>query len=227
VRAQQAAIPEEKVREAGDVETVDSQQGFISGEEYEEIIDLLESDIIEELSEDVVAEIPVETDKKEVLPSHEQPISGARDYFADAGMERKDPLTTLTLAELYVSQGFPKRALTIYRELLEDDPENIELKNRLVALKEEIDEDETSARGQSFIKDGFTLEADETEEVPLAVDVLPMGSDVAASSIDAVLTTGDHKTAGTEEHIIHTLEMMLENIRRRRNGSKKCAEGNC
>jgi tetratricopeptide (TPR) repeat protein len=219
VRSQSTAEPEEKLRETGAVETDNSELEFFPGEEPEEIIDLLESDIIEEFAEDIAAEIPLETSKEEALPSYEQPVRGAGDYFADTGIERKDPLTTTTLAELYVSQGFPKKALTIYRELLEADPENLELQNRLFSLKEEIDKDEATARDQSIIKDGFTLEAVESEEVSLAADVVPMGSHVATSTFDEKLATGDRQPASTEEHIIHTFEMMLENIRRRRNGT--------
>lgn len=219
-RLQSAAEPEEKVREAaGAVETENTELEFFPEEEPEEIIDLQESDIIEELAVDIVSEIPLEIDKEDAIPSSKQQIGEARDFFADSGMERKDPLTTATLAELYVSQGFSKKALTIYRELLEADPENIELKNRLVALKGEIDKDAASARDQSFIKNGFTFEAVESEEASLAADVMPMGSDVVASSFDEVLTTGDRHTADTEEHVIHTFEMWLENIRRRRNGT--------
>jgi tetratricopeptide (TPR) repeat protein len=92
VIAQQVAGTEDKVREAGGTETVNSQPGFISGEEYEEIIDLLESDIIEEFSEYVVDGIPLEIDKEEVFPAQEQSVGGAGDHFADAGIERKDPL---------------------------------------------------------------------------------------------------------------------------------------
>lgn len=47
-----------------------------------------------------------------------------------------DPLTTATLAELYVSQGFLEKALNIYRELLTAHPGNQQYRLRLEELAE-------------------------------------------------------------------------------------------
>jgi tetratricopeptide (TPR) repeat protein len=47
----------------------------------------------------------------------------------------RNPLTTATLAELYVSQGYLDRAITIYHELLQADPANHAFRLRCTELK--------------------------------------------------------------------------------------------
>jgi len=44
-------------------------------------------------------------------------------------------LATATLAELYVSQGFIDRAVDVYQQLLEEQPGNRELEDRMAQLK--------------------------------------------------------------------------------------------
>src|ERR1700676_3686543 len=101
--------------------------------------DLIEdAEIIEELTdEDLYEEDPgmVST-----------PESGSEVEEFEATSAGRNPIATVTMAELYVSQGFTKRAFTIYRELLDADPHNIELKKRLYELKTAIDEDTARAR---------------------------------------------------------------------------------
>ena len=46
-----------------------------------------------------------------------------------------DPLSTVTLAELYVQQGFIEKALEIYRVILVDDPANSDVKSRIAKLE--------------------------------------------------------------------------------------------
>jgi tetratricopeptide (TPR) repeat protein len=53
----------------------------------------------------------------------------------------KDPLATATLAELYIEQGFFDRAGEVYRELLEADPDNTELKRRYDNLQHRVGDD--------------------------------------------------------------------------------------
>lgn len=76
--------------------------------EDDEIIELQESDIVEDL-ETVVAAMPE--------PEHH------------------DPLSTATLAELYIQQGFIAKALEIYRSVLAEDPENSSIKSRISELE--------------------------------------------------------------------------------------------
>ena len=152
-------------------------------------------DIIEdaELLEDVVEEEPADdfafTPPDEALADQDQPVF----------IEEHDPLRTATMAELYVSQGFLKRALTIYRELLETDPNNAEWKKRLYEIKRAIDEDTAMARkvaapggaghpGPSRVGEQAVAGAVEDVTPP------PSGDDV----------------------VLGTLEKWLENARRRR-----------
>jgi tetratricopeptide (TPR) repeat protein len=52
------------------------------------------------------------------------------------------PLATATLAELYIEQGFFERAEEVYKELLEADPDNSELKRRYDNLQQRVGDDE-------------------------------------------------------------------------------------
>lgn len=152
----------------------------------EDEIDLEDAEIIEELTDEDL----LEADEFIVSPAEKD----------DAAREGKNPLSTVTLAELYVSQGFVKRALTIYRELLETDPDNADLKKRLYQLKEAIDEDVASAR-QSLLAGEVTVTGSAG------------GADCAGS---AEPPEGMPAAAVAEERVIETLEKWLDAIRRRR-----------
>jgi tetratricopeptide (TPR) repeat protein len=85
-----------------------------------EIIEDLE--ILEEVEEDV----EVEVKKEEELEPQPQPQPESLG----------DPLSTATLAELYVKQGFIDRALEIYRSILAVDPGNSSAKTRIADLEQ-------------------------------------------------------------------------------------------
>ena len=78
-----------------------------------EILDIDEADLLEleEAEETVEASEPVE------------PVSA-----------QIDPLSTTTLAELYLQQGFTEKALEIYKTLLANDPDNGALRSRVAEL---------------------------------------------------------------------------------------------
>ena len=247
------AIPE--IRSSGEV--------LSQWDESDDLIELEECDIFEEDSEESPQEL-IEKKCDEVESAFPEEMEDkTEDFFSGEDLEEKDPLTTLTLAELYVSQGFPKRALTILRELLEADPENLELKNRILALKQEIDEDEECARehsseedstdqeiiepegrqtaGLSSSESGFILRQVQEHENPDELEDTfsdgsrddlatiaeepdatlypsipsPAGTDIM-SSVNGVLTDENSHPAASAESVIRTLEIWLENIKRRR-----------
>jgi tetratricopeptide (TPR) repeat protein len=166
-------------------------------------IDLEDAEILEELVEE------------DVFVREEQADTSDLSFLKSERKESLDPLNTVTLADLYASQGFLKRALTIYRELLDADPDNLELKWRLVELKQKSDEDEAIAREHSLELDTFVSEDAELVTAPFAA-CLPTAGPEAGSPVAEVLTSGESASAATEENVIHALERWLENIRRRR-----------
>lgn len=160
----------------------------------EDEFDLDDAEILEELTdEDIVEE--GEDDEFMLFSEEAEPPVDDGDVFSEA----KSPISTITLAELYVSQGFLKRALTIYRELLDGDPGNADLKKRLYELKMAIDEDAAHARRNLLAGE---------EEV--------RESGVATGAAGLSLPGEVPEAAATEERVIETLGKWLDNLKRRR-----------
>lgn len=70
---------------------------------------------------------------------HEEPSGEEMEVLTSAGtgggaLDHHDPLSTLTLAELYEQQGFQSKALEIYQTLLADDPRNPRLLAKVAEL---------------------------------------------------------------------------------------------
>ena len=147
------------------------KDGFSLTEEEELLED---AELIEELTDEDL----YEEDHGMVSP----PETGLEVEEFDAFNEGRNPLATVTMAELYVTQGFTKRAFTIYRELLDADPNNIELKKRLYELKMAIDEDTASAR--------YGLQAGtQTRSERVATTAADIGAAASLSGDDRVLET--------------------------------------
>lgn len=117
---------------------------------------LEEAEIVEELTDEV---FEGESGLGALAPdvAGEAGFDGKELLFAEEPLEPKesapDPLATATIAELYVEQGFMKKALKIYRDLLDANPGNDELRQHIVDLKRRIDEDEAQARENAFTAD--------------------------------------------------------------------------
>lgn len=58
-----------------------------------------------------------------------------------------DPISTPTIAEIYIRQGFLGRAMKVYRDLLQADPHNEDIRLKLVELKQRIALQKTSPAG--------------------------------------------------------------------------------
>ena len=84
-----------------------------------------------------VPEVPEVLEVPEILEGAEGfEVAEAPEAPAEpAALLSRNPLTTATLAELYVSQGFLERAIVIYQELLAVDPENHAYRLRLAELR--------------------------------------------------------------------------------------------
>jgi tetratricopeptide (TPR) repeat protein len=146
-----------------------------------------------------------------------------------------DPLSTGTLAELYVSQGFIHKALDIYRTILADDPANSTVSARVSELER------MGASAEAPVFDDEEYCEDESEDVPSQVpesSVIPVSApfmvdafpEMQAFSSDASRGLTDHKensyvaptnsvstvlpARGIADNALSTLEGWLENIRR-------------
>lgn len=157
--------------------------------EPDDSLELEDAEILEELEEAEEGE-----DEEFIYPV--QPRATVPDSLIPGELEGKDPLNTVTLAELYISQGFLKRALTIYRELVMADPDNLELKRRLVELKHEIDQDDASAREHSLEFDASGARDEETSE-PLDDFFMPVGTE-SDSAADAEELEPASETVATD-----------------------------
>lgn len=159
---------------------------LISGE-----VELEEGEIIEELTdEDLV-------DDEEFVVT--RCGTGASEGNDDVVTDKKNPISTSTLAELYVSQGFMTHALTIYREMLNSDPDNADLKKRVDELVRAVDEEAGGIR--TGLPEGDEA-VTESAAISGAADHLPADTEIVG--------------AVTEDRAIETLEKWLDTIRRRR-----------
>jgi predicted Zn-dependent protease len=123
---------------------LDALQGGVMDDDLE-LIEFTEADIIHDETEPVPVvtsaakhaafEKPlpiVEEEPWQVEEAEEESVQSG--FMPEAGGE-KDPLTTATLAELYVSQGFISKAVEIYRDILQSDPGNAIVLARLAKLE--------------------------------------------------------------------------------------------
>jgi tetratricopeptide (TPR) repeat protein len=159
---------------------------YVVFDEEEEIIEDLE---ILELDESDVYEEPPEWDEEE--PER-------------TGAAHHDPLSTTTLAELYVQQGFISKALDIYHTILADDPANSVALARVAELS-----DAGAGRGESGeeavrVAPGYP----ETSEY-VAREVRFEPPPTVSEVVDAGLLP-----QGVADNALAVLEEWLENIRR-------------
>ena len=207
---------------------------FYMDEDDEEDI-LEEIEIIEELDvfeedqvEDQVEEKVEEEEKEEVEEKEEEEEKVEVEVELPPVEVSHDPLSTGTLAELYVKQGFIHKALEIYQAILLDAPGNIAVATRIAEL-EQLD----APAAESPAPDDDTLEHDydeypdtDTEEdisVPCNVfsdtaePVNPFETPVEEKIFFPELPQAPLemvKKEGIADNALSTLEGWLENIRR-------------
>lgn len=188
----------------------------------------------EEIIEDLEILEELDVYEEEESPDSEFQFQESTVQTSESTEPHHDPLSTGTLAELYVSQGFIHKALDIYRAILIDDPANTAVSARV----SELESLNVSAEPPVYDEDEF-LE-DESEEFPSPVTESSAmtcgGALVDAHSKMQILSsyagTGQisHEeaffdtptnavstvlpTKGIADNALSTLEGWLENIRR-------------
>ncbi|HEY3306948.1 MAG TPA: tetratricopeptide repeat protein [Desulfuromonadaceae bacterium] len=148
---------------------------FEEGEEFDEIIEDLEI---------------IEVDESDLVEVDESGLT-ATDLLKAETPAKHDPLSTVTLAELYVQQGFTDKALEIYRSILNEDPENNDVLSRLTELesKSQTEKQPVSAT-MEFIEEASLNQAMQAQELP------------------------EPPTQGQPDQAVLVLEEWLDNIRR-------------
>lgn len=95
-----------------------------------------------------------------------------------AAEEHAEPIPTATLAEIYIKQGLTDKAIKIYRDLLEQNPDNETVKRRLNELQGPVEpvtvvkSEETAARVEAIPEvpvEEETLTTETKDYSPLAV----------------------------------------------------------
>lgn len=160
--------------------------------------DLPDDEEIIELTDEVI------DDEEELPPPLYEYSDEAGVPVAEVVEPPASPLSTATIAELYLSQGFAEKALDIFRELLASDPGNDELRQRVEEVGELVaghnreempvePEEETAASGP-------------VPGLPLAEAAVPVVEEPAELQVPA------HEPPS----VLETLEGWLANIRRLR-----------
>lgn len=165
-------------------------------EDDEEIIEDLE--LLEEL--DVFEEDQADSD----LISGQEQLPVAAEPAAEA---HHDPLSTGTLAEMYVKQGFIHKALEIYRSIMSDEPGNSAVAARVAELELL---DAAASKPEPVCDDAFAFEPDEAAATGFEMDTAPLDNVFAVVPEPGAAV----KPQGVADNALSTLEGWLENIRR-------------
>ncbi len=79
----------------------------------------------------------VEVEAKVEPPSGEPEIIETETHQVQPEAGREE-LATVTMAELYIKQGYPEKALDVYQNILASDPNNLEIKKKVEELSEQL-----------------------------------------------------------------------------------------
>lgn len=223
----------------------------IAGDD-EEILEELE--VIEELDE-ILDDEPLEPlELSEASAAEPAELFGFSDNLAafepaaapgSTQISPRDPHTTATLAELYVSQGFLDKGVAIYQELLAAAPDNEGYRLRHAELTEAFERQQEEAAGAPAAVLEFASPEEDTleiEELPaweevgdlaelapaaaqepagLAREFAPLAEEIASTPQPSELApqsapaAAEAVSAGSAEA---ELSRWLENIRRRKDG---------
>lgn len=182
-----------ELQSPGDPGALDPSRASVDWDDNEEIIEDLE--ILEEDQPD---------DRSPLQPMISAPA------FPTSAEAQHDPLSTGTLAELYVSQGFIHKALDIYRDILADNPASGAVSARVAELEQLAQATQPSPPSD---EDFYEDESAGTPEVvqPLMSSV-PQQESVPAAPVWSA--GSDLPQQGAADNALETLEGWLENIRR-------------
>lgn len=185
----------------------------------------------DEDDEDVIEDLEIleETD----VPKAGQPESRFQLREASpepdiVGAAHHDPLSTGTLAELYVRQGFINKALEIYRAILDDNPTDNVIAGRVAELEaleagapEPVTENDDTVEEEAGVESAFGMPSEEFfQESGLAALPEPDGMPALERQQTCAEISGQESNTsplplkGTADNALAVLDGWLENIGR-------------
>ena len=153
----------------------------------------------------------------DVQPEHE----AARDLLATlkvktptpgSGQTAKRSITTPTLAEIYVKQGYLSKAIQVYQEILLDDPENVLAKERLSELQAAtvppVVDTSLQAKSQQVVADiSPAIPAENLKDAGISVSTEPASLAAKAPAVE---------TPSMEQRLLGVFDNWLTAISKRR-----------
>ncbi len=121
-----------------------------------------------------------------------------------------EPIATATIAEIYIRQGFPQKALKVYRDLLRAEPQNDQVRHKLVQLKQQIESEGLSP----FAEESAVLTG--VAEVGLAREEVVMGLPLEESPETLSTVVPAPVAVSISRSATEVLSAWLVAIRRRR-----------
>jgi len=121
--------------------------------------------------------------KQPPMPSAES--AGRTEEKPAKGIE---PISTATIAEIYIKQGFLRRALKVYRDILRTHPQNEDIRQKLVVLKQRIIEEEGGSLHET-VSSLPSTENDNSVKEDMAPEVSSVATGVSENSHDNEILT--------------------------------------
>jgi len=210
----------------------DEEETALMEEEETSFMEEEQTPSVEEEETSFMEEEASSVEEEETLFLEDEPSAPA--VAAVPAAEHHDPLSTLTLAELYEQQGFAAKALAIYRTILADDPANPQLQSKVATLEQQAsaaenppvqpEAAEIEEEVEAFPAAGFEEPVPAVETPAMAAPVLEdvtfdepeQFASAAFEDMSApVEAQGFSSLANNQsDEVVGTLDSWLENIRR-------------
>ena len=202
----------------------------LSSNNFDEYDEYDDEEIIEDL--EILEELDVLEEDESVSDFQFQETTSEAAPYASSIEPHHDPLSTSTLAELYVAQGFIHKALDIYHAILTADPSNCDVSARVAELElqaADADAGSPSLADEYFCEEEFAEEPYTVPAVMADVQQPANSYDLAPEHSCFTEVLEKEKTAfippfrnsgsevppqGTADSALATLEGWLENIGR-------------
>ena len=132
-----------------DPENTSALQGLAQVQELQgnrsAVKELLEKVLAGNAGTGLPGEEPTLSVSEEEDQATEAPSADLPDMGDSPDQGTPEPFATATLAEIYLKQGLVQRAMKVYRDILQADPHNETIRQKLVALKRQSEEEAQEA----------------------------------------------------------------------------------